>query len=141
MKRLNFISNIFSNFPFTNQTERAMIVPGMTLPEIGKAVFTDYEGEIRHKMKSIEVMYQRKWVQNGKKNFRETISVPSKSKNEWRVAIHVTDLGVTTMPYLIFYDRVGLTAWHVSDMADPKGLMYFNTHFFKRYRERAKLDI
>jgi hypothetical protein len=118
-----------------------MIVPGMSLPEIGKAIFTDYEGEIRPKMKGAEVMYKRRWVQNGKKDYWETITIPAKSKNDWRMTIRATDLGVVTEPYLIHYDKVGLTAWYVSEMANPKGVMYFNTHFFKRYRERLKLDI
>jgi hypothetical protein len=118
-----------------------MIVPSMSLPEIRKSVFDDFACEIKSKLQSIHVTYQGKWIRNGRNDFVETILFPVKSKNNWRITIACNKHGVNAVPYLISYNNIGITASHVPLNSKPISLMHFNTHFFKRYRERGKIAI
>lgn len=118
-----------------------MIVPNMSLPEIRKSVSDDFTGEIKNKLHSIKVIHQGRWIRNERKDFVETISCPVKSRNNWRITIFCGKNGVTTVPYLIAYNNIGVTASHIPADFDSMPLMYFNTHFFKRYRERGKISI
>ncbi len=118
-----------------------MLVPAMTPEEIRNALISDYETELKIKFKGIEVAYVSKWKRNGKKNFFETISHCTKTNNHWRITIRCKDGGCWMMPYLIFYDHVGVSAFYLAPETGTESLMWFNTHFFKRYRERLKIDI
>jgi hypothetical protein len=118
-----------------------MIVPNMSLPEIRKAVSDDLAYEIKRKIQSIEVTHSGKWIRNGRKDFVETILFPVKSKNNWRITVTCNKNGVNAVPYLISYNKIGVTASHVPLGFDPISLLHFNTHFFKRYRERGKIAI
>ncbi|MDP4283213.1 MAG: hypothetical protein Q8891_02225 [Bacteroidota bacterium] len=118
-----------------------MIVPNMSLPEIRKSVFEDFACEIKNKLQSIKVTHQSKWIRNGRKDFVETIPVTVKSKNNWRITVACNNKGVTANPYLISYNNIGITASHVPLDLVSMPLMHFNTHFFKRYRERAMIAI
>ncbi|MGN6265266.1 MAG: hypothetical protein ACTHM5_06310 [Ginsengibacter sp.] len=117
-----------------------MIVPSMTLPEIRKSVLADFDGEIKSKIQSLNVTYQGRWLRNGRKDFVETISYRVKSKNNWRITVSCGATGVNTVSYLISYNNIGITASHIPIEFEPT-LMHFNTHFFKRYRERGKISI
>lgn len=119
-----------------------MIVPTMSLPEISKSVSNDFACEIKSKLQSISVTYLGKWIRNGRKDFVETILFPVKSKNNWRITITCNKNGVSAIPYLISYNHIGITASHVPFYAaESTSLMHFNTHFFKRYRERGMITI
>ncbi len=118
-----------------------MIVPNMSLPEIRKSVLDDFAGEIKSKIESIKVTHKCKWIRNGRKDFVETIHFPVKSKNNWRITVNCNKMGVTATPYLISYNKIGVTASHISLDSFSTSLMHFNTHFFKRYRERGKIAI
>jgi hypothetical protein len=118
-----------------------MIVPNMSLPEIRKSVFDDFACEIKNKLQSIKVIHQSKWMRNGRKDFVETIPVTVKSKNNWRITVDCSKNGVSANPYLISYNNIGITASHVPSDVDSMPLMHFNTHFFKRYRERGMIAI
>lgn len=118
-----------------------MIVPNMSLPEIRKSVFGDFEHEIKNKVQTIKVTYQGRWIRNGRKNFVETIAYRVKSKNTWRITVSCDKNGVSAVPYLISYNHIGVTASHIPENFEMIPLMYFNTHFFKRYRERANVSI
>lgn len=118
-----------------------MLVPGMSLSEIKKAVVDDYNCEIKSKMQHIEVICRSKWIRNGRKDFAETIAFPVKSRNTWRMTVTCNKSGVNAIPYLISYDKTGITASHIPKGFEPVQLMHFNAHFFKRYRERAKIAI
>ncbi|HEY5464194.1 MAG TPA: hypothetical protein VIJ95_13110 [Hanamia sp.] len=48
---------------------------------------------------------------------------------------------MTAIPYLISYNNIGITASNISLDFDTLPMMHFNTHFFKRYRERGKIAI
>lgn len=118
-----------------------MIVPSMKLQEIRKALVADYESEINGKLKAIEVTYRSKWMRTGKKDFAETIMCATRSKNNWRITIECKKGNITTIPYLVSYDGTGVTASHFLFGFGTERLMHFNTHFFKRYKERGKIAI
>ena len=117
-----------------------MIVPSMSLSEVKKSVYNDYEPEVKNKVESIKVVYKQKWIRNGRKDFAETVAFPVKSKNNWRITIICNNDYVTTIPYLISYDKHGITASCVADLQEGH-LLHFNAHFFKRFRERGKIDM
>jgi hypothetical protein len=118
-----------------------MLVPTMSLTEIKKSVLNDYKPEIKNKEESIKMAYKQKWIRNGRKDFAETIAFPVKSKNNWRITIICEKGDVTTIPYLISYDKFGVTASQLLTNTPDVQLMHFNSHFFKRFRERGKIDI
>lgn len=118
-----------------------MIVPNMSLPEIRKSVFDDFACEIKNKIQSIKVTHHGKWIRSGRKDFVETIPFRVKSKNNWRITVASGKNGVNAIPYLISYNNIGITASHIPFDVDSMPLMHFNTHFFKRYRERGKIAI
>jgi len=118
-----------------------MIVPNMSLPEIRKSVFDDFVCEVKNKIQSVKVTHHSKWIRSGKKDFVETIFFPVKSRNNWRMTIACNNNGVTAFPYLVSYNNIGMMASHIPLDDDSMPLMHFNTHFFKRYKERGKVAI
>lgn len=118
-----------------------MIVPNMSLSEIRKSVFDDFACEIKNKIQSIKVTHHGKWIRNGRQDFVETILLPVKSKNNWRITVACNKNGVNANPYLISYNNKGITASQFSINSFSMSLLHFNTHFFKRYRERGKIAI
>ncbi|MDQ6902232.1 MAG: hypothetical protein M3139_04355 [Bacteroidota bacterium] len=118
-----------------------MIVPNMSLSEIRKSVFDDFACEINSKIHALKITYYGKWIRNGRKDFVETIRFPARSKNNWRITVASDKNGVQAIPYLISYNNIGITASQISSDFDPMPLMHFNTHFFKRYRQRGNIAI
>ncbi len=118
-----------------------MIVPTMSLPEIRKSILDDYTVDLKSKIESVKITHQSKWIRNGRKDFSETILSPVKSKNNWHITVACNKNGVTVIPYLISYNNIGITASNISLDSDTLPMMHFNTHFFKRYRERGKITI
>jgi len=118
-----------------------MLVPTMTLQQIRKALVADYERELKGKLKMIEISSKGKWMRNGRKDFAETILHTTQSQNNWRITIEYKKGVLTTIPYLISYDGTGITASHFMMGFGPERLVHFNTHFFKRFKERGKIDI
>src|SRR5205814_1614095 len=82
-----------------------------------------------------------RWIRKGRKDFVETIIFPVKSKNTWRMTVICNKNGVTAIPYLISYNENGITASYIDTGFHTLPLRHFNAHFFKRYRERGKIDI
>ena len=118
-----------------------MLVPSMTLQQIRKALVADYESELKGKLKALEISSRGKWIRNGRKDFAETILHTTQSRNNWRITIQYSKGHLTTIPYLISYNDTGITASHFLLGFGTDRLMHFNTHFFKRYKERGKIDI
>ncbi len=119
-----------------------MIIPNMSLPEIRKSVSTDFEIELHRKLESLKVTSRGKWMRGGKQPFAETIFFVAKSKNSWRITITCASDGtINLIPYLITYDNIGITATHILLGFDNMPMMHFNTHFFKRYKERGKIAL
>lgn len=118
-----------------------MIVPNMSLPEIRKSVSDDFVCEIKSKVQSVKVTHHSKWIRSGRKDFVETILFPVKSRNNWRITVTCNKDGINVIPYLISYNNRGMMASHIPLDDDSMPLMHFNTHFFKRYRERGRIAI
>lgn len=118
-----------------------MLVPTMTLQQIRKALVADYEKELKGKLKAIEIGSRGKWIRSGRKDFAETISHTTQSRNNWRITIEFKRGSLTATPYLVSYDKKGITASNFLAGFGSGKLMHFNTHFFKRYKERGKIDI
>jgi hypothetical protein len=118
-----------------------MLVPAMSLPEIKKSVYNDYQPEVKNREEIIKTVYKAKWIRNGRKDFAETVTFPVKSRNNWRITIICNKGNVTTIPYLISHDKVGITASYLLADSPEMPLMHFNSHFFKRFRERGKIDM
>ncbi|HVT83630.1 MAG TPA: hypothetical protein VHD35_00435 [Chitinophagaceae bacterium] len=118
-----------------------MLVPSMTLPEIKRSLLQDYENEVHVKINALKAGAKRKWLVNGKQDFKETILFTSKSRNVWRIFVTGSSRGLFAMPYVIFYDKVGITASHLTTSLGTLSFVHFNTHFFQRYKERAKIDL
>jgi len=118
-----------------------MIVPSMTLPEIRKALVADYDRELKVKMNALRISSEGKWARTGRKDFAETIQFTTQSGNQWRITVECKKGNIVTLPYLVAYDDKGITAWHFLAYFGSDRLMYFNTHFFKRYKERGKIGI
>ncbi|MEY4876089.1 MAG: hypothetical protein RL708_1238 [Bacteroidota bacterium] len=118
-----------------------MIVPSMTLHEIRKALVYDYEHEVHARMKADEIIAKGKWIRGGRKDFIETNSFITNTKNKWRIIVNCDKGLVSTNAYVISYNEIGITASHFLFGLDTEHLMHFNTHFFKRYKERLKINI
>ena len=118
-----------------------MIVPSMTLQQIRKALVDDYDRELKIKLKAIEISCKGKWIRNGRKDFAETILHTTQSRNNWRITIEYKQGNLMTIPYLVSYNDTGITASHFLFGFGTDRLMHFNTHFFKRYKERGKINI
>ncbi|MBC8045836.1 MAG: hypothetical protein H7Y00_03520 [Fimbriimonadaceae bacterium] len=118
-----------------------MLVPNMTLHEIRNAVINDYVQEIKNKLELIKITYPGKLMRNGYKDIVETITFNAKSRNNWRITIVCKKGKLSSTPYLVAYDNIGITASHIPYFYNPYRFMHFNSHFFKRYRERAKIKI
>lgn len=118
-----------------------MLVPKMTLEEIRNSLTNDYKKELKMKIKHVELSRHRKWMERGRQDFKETLVHTTQSKNDWRIAVHYQDGACSIVPYIVSYNHVGITASHFTDPYSTHAMMFFNTHFFKRYRERANIDI
>ena len=118
-----------------------MLVPTMTLHEIRKALVYDYEHEVHARMRADEVIATGKWIRGGRKDFVETNTFITNTKNKWRIIVMCDNGIVATNAYVVSYNHIGITASHFPFGMDTEQFMHFNTHFFKRYKERAKLNI
>ena len=116
-----------------------MIVPGMSLSEIKQALIKDYQSDLRSKLNSIEIMYKRKFALNGHRNYTETVLCPAKSRNYWRIIVECKIDHVHLTPYLVYQGKTGLCVAHLSLMTAPIVFMNFSSHFFTRFKERAKV--
>jgi hypothetical protein len=76
-----------------------MIVPKMTLPEIKQSLMRDYDKELRMKINSIHILWQRKWLQTHKDTAIETIHHTSQNKNQWHIVIYSQKNMSYTIPY------------------------------------------
>ena len=118
-----------------------MIVPGMSLEEVKHSLFRDYEEELRMKINNAHVVYKRRWLLNGKRDTIETIHYTTRSNNHWNIMLFCTQHYVHIVPYTIAYNSFGITASYITSELSPLTFLHFNTHFFRRYRQRAKINI
>ena len=64
------------------------------------------------KLKMLAISSKGKWMRSGRKDFAETILHATQSKNNWRITIQYKQGNLTTIPYLVFYNNIVITASH-----------------------------
>lgn len=113
----------------------------MTLTEIKRALLFDYETELKSKINLIQHQHKSDWIRCKKKETLTTIHFETKTKNKWRLLVQTSQYSNQVLSYLCFYDEVGINVYYLTTNLAPLAFLYYNTHFFKRYRERMKLNI
>lgn len=114
-----------------------MIVPSMTYQEIRKELIADFPiayKKSEYVLQDIEKMMRKQKL----KTHLHVYDYVSRNKNKWIIHIDVGKKDVARFFMTYFYVENKIAAVGV---IDGKQLLYFTTHFFKRYKERLKLDI
>ncbi len=109
----------------------------MTYIEIRKEVLKDVESA---KKKSVYVVaeLEKKMRKQKLKTITHIYDYNSPNKNKWIVKIEIDSKNVASSFLTYFYIDNKIAAVQV---VDARYLLYYTTHFFKRYKERMKLDI
>ena len=112
----------------------------MTWEEIIAEVNADFIALLKvmnFKIRNIGFRMQRL----GETRFVETFHMKTDRMNDWTVILHVSPLKSEYCFYLKSFDRHGIVAYKIAQEGEGLMLVKFNSHFFKRYRERMNLDI
>jgi hypothetical protein len=115
-----------------------MIVPAMNLAELRKEIYKDFEIVER---KSLFVLkdLKKEHAPLRQKRVIKVYDYFSKFKNNWIFKWDV-DKKVSISVYLAWYiGNRGLTA--IQTYTKSSTLLYYTSHYFKRYNERLKLEI
>ncbi len=114
-----------------------MLVPSMTMKEIRKEIEKDFPSVIHHAsvvqdnlMKNHRQLFNRRIVHVG--------DMVSNQKNNWIYKIVLKRKLQTTNFLAYYFNDIGLSA--VEATVGPY-MLFFTTHFFKRYNERLKLNL
>jgi hypothetical protein len=117
-----------------------MLVPSMTWEEIIAEVNGDYISLLKlmnYKIKNIGFRMRRL----GEIRFTETYHMKTEKMNEWTVILNISPFTSEFCFYLVSYDRHGIVAYKIAQEGEGFMLVKFNSHFFKRYRERMNLKV
>jgi len=117
-----------------------MLVPSMSYDEIIAEVNSDYIALLKlmnYKMRNIGFRMKRL----GETRFTETFHMKSERLNEWTVIVNITPFETAFCFYLKSFDSQGIVAYRIVQEGDAFMLVKFNSHFFRRYRERMELEI
>lgn len=117
-----------------------MLVPSMSWEEIIAEVNSDYIALLKlmnYKLKNIGFRMQRL----GEVRFTETFHMKTEKMNDWTIILNISPFTSEFCFYLKSYDRHGIVAYKIAQEGDAFMLVKFNSHFFKRYRERMQLDV
>lgn len=114
-----------------------MIVSSMSYIELRKEVENDIV-LVRRKAKHVEAELEKKMKRNKLKTITHIYDYNSPNKNKWLVKIEIGFKNVACSFLTYFYIDNKIAAIQV---VDARYLLYYTTHFFKRYKERMKLDI
>jgi hypothetical protein len=115
-----------------------MLLPTMTIEEIRREIEKDYPIVVR------KCDYVSKKMDRYRKVKRDELltgyfDYTSKYKNEWICKIEISKDLVRTKFMAYYYAESGLAAIGVLEAGEK--IMYFTSHFLKRYNERRKLGI
>jgi hypothetical protein len=115
-----------------------MLVPSMTLEEVRREIDKDFPILFR------KAGYVGKKMERYHRPKRDEVLTGffdyySKYKNNWLCRIELTRKNILTYCMAYYYAEKGLAAIGLLNESD--WLMYFSSHFFKRYNERLKLNI
>ena len=117
-----------------------MLVPSMNWEEIIAEVNSDYIALLKlmnYKIRNIGFRMARL----GEVRFTETFHMKTERMNDWTVILNITPFTSEFCFYLKSYDRHGIVAYKIAQEGEGFMLVKFNSHFFKRYRERMNLDL
>jgi hypothetical protein len=114
-----------------------MIVSSMTYDEIRKEIQTDLVS-VRRKAKYVEAELEKKMKRNKLKTLSHIYDYNSPNKNKWIVKMEIRTKNVALTFLTYFYLDNKIVAIQV---INNPFLLYYTSHFFKRYKERLKLDI
>src|ERR1700741_2701710 len=115
-----------------------MIVPSMTYQEIRKELIVDFP--IAYKKSEYVLEDLEKWMRKAKvKTPVHQYDYVSRNKNKWVIKIDIGKKDVARSFMTYFYTSENKIA--AVGVIDTKQLLYFTSHFFKRYNERLKLGI
>jgi hypothetical protein len=114
-----------------------MIVSSMTYIEIRKEVQNDLVSVIK-KSKYVEAELEKKMKRNKLKTITHIYDYCSPNKNNWIVKMEIGKKKVSRDFVTYFYIDDKIVAVQVLDIPY---ILYYTSHFFKRYKERLKLDI
>jgi hypothetical protein len=115
-----------------------MIVPAMTTEEVRQEILHDFESVWRKVMAHYKVMYQemtRKHINNAV----HTVKYKSARKTEWTLLYRLKNGQPQNTFYTEAVDKRGKVAYQFSRSANEwdAGIIKYNPHFFRRYRERV----
>ena len=115
-----------------------MLVPSMTLGEIRKEMKKDFPILQRKSLYMIKDLSDER-KKSKDKSFSGVYDYLSKYKNKWlyKIAFNAKVYHAAYLAY--FYNDVGLVA--IEPLPSANYLIFYTTHFFKRYNERLNLNI
>ena len=115
-----------------------MLVPSMTMAEIRKEMEKDFPILQRKSLYMIQDLSRaRKKSEN--KSYFEVNDYLSKYKNKWLYKIAFNAKVFHTAYLAYYYNDIGLVA--IEPLPSHNYLIFYTTHFFKRYNERLHLNI
>jgi hypothetical protein len=115
-----------------------MLVPSMTLPELRKEFEKDYSIVVR-KSGYLARDIKHKFKPHGDQRIIKHYDYYSKYKNNWVIRVEGTKKLYSFAYMAYYYNEIGLAG--VSRSFGDHSLMYFTSHFFKRYNERLNLNL
>lgn len=115
-----------------------MIVPSMDLSEIRKEIDKDFEIVVRKSTYVMQDLIKANAPLRGKRIIK-VYDYLSKHKNNWMFKLDVDKKGCLHNYLVWFYNDRGLCA--VEAFPNNDYMLYFTTHYFKRYNERLNLQL
>lgn len=119
-----------------------MIVPAMTLQQILNELLEDYQSVKRRAGVQSDVLQNQLKRKHG---HHETHAMKYKTgnKNEWSILMRIFPHQTQQLYYLESEDKYGKVAYQLDFYSGDKqpGIVKYNPHFFKRYRERQEIAL
>jgi len=114
-----------------------MLVPSMSLEEIRREIHKDIIIVYR-KVRYTVLDLKKANKPLGNRRIVRLLPYRSTQKNTWLIKIEIDKQGTMLSFLVYYYTNNGLAAIEV--FFNSAMMMYFTTHFFKRYNERLKLN-
>ncbi|MCG3166273.1 MAG: hypothetical protein POELPBGB_02051 [Bacteroidia bacterium] len=115
-----------------------MLVSSMNLSEIRKEINKDIDIVVRKSMFVAEDVRKANAPLRGKRII-QTFDYVSKHKNNWIYRIDIDKRGILSNYLAWYYNDRGLAG--IEAFPNSEYLLYFTTHYFKRYNERMNFGI
>ena len=118
-----------------------MLVPSMTPEEVYKELSRDFKS-LYLKGKVTGDIFQSEMKRKRIDHEFRFASYKTAQRNEWQIIFNIFRDRIGTGYYLRSTDKVGMVAYILQFFEDGRDMQVakYNTHFFKRYRDRVFLD-